>query len=91
MSWMREYLRMAGKRHHEIPQRGLPDDDGNEYHGASAIGGEKPAVSEFQPRHTPTRPVRTAISIPQGIRHGTRELASASRLDGSSNANRPRR
>ena len=39
----------------------------------------------------PITPARAAVSIPQGIRHGTTELAKASRLDGYSNANRPRK
>lgn len=38
----------------------------------------------------PITPARTAASISQGIRHGSSALSSASKLDGYSNANRPR-
>lgn len=86
MSSLRDFLIFRGRRAPEARQHGMPEDiDG------APDEGRRPDRSEYQPRITPTRPVRTAISIPQGIRHGSRYLASASKLDGYSNQNRPRR
>ena len=73
---LRDRLARASRRRSEIM-------DANADEG---IGSRPPTA--YLP---PITPARAAVSIPQGIWHGTRELAKASRLDGYSNANRPRK